>query len=71
MRSLRDPSLRNGHFFLDLVDTLRPGIVDQALVEQGNSEDECILNGAFSPFPPLLGDFPIAAGSAARGRRKV
>jgi plastin-1 len=71
MRSLRDPSLRNGHFFLDLVDTLRPGIVDQALVEQGNSEDECILNGAFSPFPPLLGDVPIAAGSAARGRRKV
>lgn len=45
MRSLRDPSLRNGHFFLDLVDTLRPGIVDQSLVEQGNSEDECILNG--------------------------
>lgn len=46
MRSLRDPTLANGHFFLDLVDCLRPGIVDQALVVEGRTEDECILNGA-------------------------
>jgi hypothetical protein len=47
MRSLKDSNLANGHFFLDLVDSLRPGIVDQSLVEPGNTEDECKLNGSF------------------------
>lgn len=51
MRSLKDPSLRDGHFFLDLVDCLRPGIVDQGLVEPGRDDDECKLNG---PCRPLL-----------------
>lgn len=54
MRSLRDPSLRNGHFFLDLVDSLRPGIVDQSLVEQGKDEDECKLNGRWFTFCLIL-----------------
>ncbi|KAL7415132.1 calponin homology domain-containing protein [Mrakia frigida] len=44
MRSLKDATLRNGHFFLDLVDSLRPGIVDQNLVEPGRDDDECKLN---------------------------
>lgn len=55
MRSLRDPSLGNGHFYLDLVDSLRPGIVDQALVEEGKTWDECILNGTSHPFPHSYG----------------
>lgn len=48
MKSLKDSTLRNGHFFLDLVDSLRPGIVDQSLVEPGRDEDECKLNGEWS-----------------------
>lgn len=58
MRSLRDSALANGHFFLDLVDSLRPGIVDQSLVEPGNTEDECILNGGCSLSLPSLVLFP-------------
>lgn len=48
MRSLKDATLKNGHFFLDLVDSLRPGIVDQNLVEPGRDDDECKLNGELS-----------------------
>jgi len=44
IRSLRDPSLSNAKFLLDLLDTLRPGIVDQSLVTNGSTEDECRLN---------------------------
>jgi hypothetical protein len=44
IRSLRDPSLSNAKFLLDLLDTLRPGIVDQSLITNGSTEDECRLN---------------------------
>lgn len=44
LRSLRDPSLSNARFLLDLLDTMRPGIVDYSLVTSGSTEDECRLN---------------------------
>ncbi|PWN36179.1 uncharacterized protein FA14DRAFT_52498 [Meira miltonrushii] len=44
MRSFKDPNIKNGIFFLDLLDGLRPGIVDQSLVNAGRTEDECRLN---------------------------
>jgi plastin-1 len=43
IRSFKDPSLTTGIFILDLLDALRPGIVDPALVipvaENGDYED--------------------------------
>lgn len=44
MRSFKDPNIKNGVFFLDLLDGLRPGIVDQSLVNTGRTDDECRLN---------------------------
>lgn len=44
MRSFKDSSLRTGHFYLDLLDALKPGYVDYSLVYPGNDEDECTLN---------------------------
>jgi len=43
IRSFKDPSITTGLFFLDLLDAIRPGIVDPALVmnvsESGDYED--------------------------------
>ena len=47
MRSFKDPSLKDGKFFLDLVDCLKPGYVDYTLVYDGRTEEECKANGAF------------------------
>ena len=44
IRSFRDPSVANATFFLDLLDSLRKGIVDYSLVEAGATEDERKLN---------------------------
>lgn len=44
VRSFRDPSLANAKFFLDLLDTMRKGIVDYSLVTNGDTEEECKLN---------------------------
>ncbi|KAI5476702.1 Ca2+-binding actin-bundling protein [Pseudohyphozyma bogoriensis] len=44
MRSFKDPSLRDGKFFLDLLDSLKPGYVDYGLVYEGRGEDECKAN---------------------------
>lgn len=37
IRSFKDSSLRTGHFLLELVNALRPGIVDESLLTPGNS----------------------------------
>lgn len=43
IRSFKDPSITTGLFFLDLLDAIRPGIVDPTLViavsESGDYED--------------------------------
>lgn len=44
MRSFKDPGLKNAVFFLDLLDSLRKGIVDYSLVTRGNNEEECRNN---------------------------
>ena len=50
IRSFKDPSLTTGLFLLDLLDAIRPGIVDPNLVipvaENGDYEDRR-QNGAF------------------------
>jgi len=45
MRSFKDPSLSNGVFFLDLLNGVRAGIVDYALVTKGADEEEKRMNG--------------------------
>ncbi|KAK4706017.1 hypothetical protein P7C70_g179, partial [Phenoliferia sp. Uapishka_3] len=44
MRSFKDPNLRTGHFFLDLLDSLKPGYVDYSLVYDGKDDEECKAN---------------------------
>jgi plastin-1 len=45
MRSFKDPGLSNGVFFLDLLNGVRPGIVDYALVDNGNEYESKRQNG--------------------------
>jgi plastin-1 len=45
MRSFKDPSLSNGVFFLDLLNGVRPGIVDYALVDNGSEYESKRQNG--------------------------
>lgn len=40
MRSFKDPSLSNAVFFLDLLNAVRPGVVDYSLVNNGSSEED-------------------------------
>lgn len=44
MRSFKDGALKNAHFLLDLLDSLKPGYVDYALVYEGRTEEECKAN---------------------------
>ncbi|EST08634.1 Calponin homology domain protein [Kalmanozyma brasiliensis GHG001] len=44
IRSFKDGQLKSAVFFLDLLNALRPGIVDYSLVNGGRTEDECRLN---------------------------
>ena len=48
MRSFKDPSLSNGVFFLDLLNGVKPGIVDYSLVSDGSSPEDKRLNGELS-----------------------
>ena len=47
MRSFKDPSLSNAVFFLDLLNGVRPGIVDYSLVNNGSSEEDKRMNGMY------------------------
>ncbi|MBW0482802.1 hypothetical protein O181_022517 [Austropuccinia psidii MF-1] len=44
MRSFKDPRLKTGHFYLDLLASLRPEYVDYSLVYPGKDETECTMN---------------------------
>ncbi|ADV24382.1 fimbrin [Cryptococcus gattii Ru294] len=44
MRSFKDSSLSNAVFFLDLLNGVKPGIVDYSLVTQGADEEEKRMN---------------------------
>ena len=50
MKSFKDPAIKNAVFFLDLLDSLKPGYVDYSLVNSGKTDDECRLNGQCSFF---------------------
>lgn len=59
IRSFKDPSITTGLFFLDLLDALRPGVVDPALVlnvsETGAYEDRRQNGGVLSSILVLFG----------------
>ncbi|CAG8590782.1 995_t:CDS:2 [Ambispora gerdemannii] len=48
MRSFKDESLRNGIFFIDLLNSIRPGVVDYSLVTRGISEEDAQLNARYA-----------------------
>nr|CAG8555590.1 4086_t:CDS:10 [Entrophospora candida]CAG8612271.1 6171_t:CDS:10 [Entrophospora candida] len=48
MNSFKDSSLRSGIFLIDLLNGIRPGIVDYSLVTRGISEDDATLNARYS-----------------------
>ena len=50
MRNFKDSSLKNAVFFLDLLDSMKPGYVDYALVYPGKDNDECRMNGKSAIF---------------------
>jgi plastin-1 len=50
MKSFKDGNNKNAIFFLDLLDSLKPGYVDYSLVNQGRTDEECRLNGGCNFF---------------------
>nr|CAG8484709.1 15177_t:CDS:10 [Entrophospora candida] len=48
MNSFKDSSLRSGIFLIDLLNGIRPGVVDYGLVTRGTSEDDATLNARYS-----------------------
>ncbi|CAD6568525.1 MAG: Fimbrin, actin-bundling protein [Cyphobasidiales sp. Tagirdzhanova-0007] len=44
MKSFKDGNNKNAIFFLDLLDSLKPGYVDYSLVYPGKNDEECRLN---------------------------
>ncbi|CAG8525193.1 2325_t:CDS:10 [Ambispora leptoticha] len=48
MRSFKDESLRNGLYFIDLLNGIRPGVVDYSLVTRGISDDDAHLNARYA-----------------------
>jgi len=45
MRSFKDPGLKDAKFFLDLLDSIKPGYVDYSLVYDGRIDEERRANG--------------------------
>ncbi|KAJ1766291.1 fimbrin [Coemansia sp. RSA 1813] len=48
IRSFSDPSLASGHFLLDVLNGMKPGIVDPQLIAAGNTDDDLKLNAKYA-----------------------
>ena len=75
IRSFKDPALTTSLFILDLLDAIRPGIVDPSLVigvdENGDYEDRR-QNGAFIPCPLIFcGSSVSPPQPSSRSRSRV
>lgn len=46
--SFKDPSIKNSHFLIDLVDAVKPGVADYSLVKGGDSEEDLLLNAKYA-----------------------
>jgi len=47
MSNFKDPSLKNGLFFLDLIDAIRPGFIDQSLLLHTDSAEDNMKNAKY------------------------
>ncbi|KAL1923721.1 uncharacterized protein VTP21DRAFT_8701 [Calcarisporiella thermophila] len=48
MQSFKDPTLRNAHFFLDVLNGMKRGVVDYSLVNPGVREEDAKLNAKYA-----------------------
>lgn len=48
IRSFSDPALASGHFLLDVLNGMKPGIVDPQLVTKGQTEDDRKMNAKYA-----------------------
>jgi plastin-1 len=48
MSSFKDPSIRNGHFIVDLLAAIRPSIIDYSLVTPGESDTDATQNAKYA-----------------------
>jgi len=48
MANFKDTSLKTSHFFLDLLDAIRPGCVDQAIILHSGSDTDNMANAKYS-----------------------
>lgn len=75
IRSFKDPSITTGLFFLDLLDAIRPGIVDPSLVipvsDSGPYEDRRQNGRAFSCVVEDSSYLPFTAKLAISIARKM
>jgi plastin-1 len=71
MRSFKDPSLSNAVFFLDLLNGIRPGIVDYSLVNSGTGSEDKRMNGTCSAAASDQADILPAAKLAISIARKM
>ncbi|KAJ1976059.1 fimbrin [Dimargaris verticillata] len=46
--SFKDPSLRSGLYLVDVLNGLRPGVVDYSMVTPGSSDDDAKLNAKYA-----------------------
>jgi len=48
MANFKDPSLKNAQFFLDLIDAIRPGFIDQSVILHSDSAEDLMKNAKYS-----------------------
>lgn len=48
MRSFKDPSLKTGLFFLDLIAAMEPRAINPEIVTPGTTPHECLLNAKYA-----------------------
>jgi plastin-1 len=48
MNTFKDSSLSTGHFFLDLLHSLKPGVVNAELINPGTSDDGAKMNAKYA-----------------------
>ncbi|KAJ1674171.1 fimbrin [Spiromyces aspiralis] len=48
IRSFSDPSLSTGHFLLNVLDAMKPGIADPSLITDARTDEDAKLNAKYA-----------------------
>lgn len=48
IKSFKDPILRDSKFLLNLINAIKPGLVDYSIIKEGKNEEECKLNAQYA-----------------------